>query len=180
MTTRNLGCRSSVDIPPSQPTNVQYPSVGRAAVLSETSSNAPETATVVPYSTLFSVGDRKDDINDVIVVVVSGLSTTKLDASNPPSPTNPEPTQPIRPLRDCTPSVTTVLKEVRASHYIKQLFKFSEHYCKKQSKTPSLTKTSVFKLIRSFIVLKFFYRPTGIVGRVAVENSPIDWRLEVL
>ena len=82
----------------------------------------------------FSGGDQEDDAfddtNDVVVVVL-GSSTAKPAASNPPPRAEAEPTQPIHPLRDCAPSVTTVLKEVRASHHIKQLFTYSEHYCKK-------------------------------------------------
>ena len=41
------------------------------------------------------------------------------------------------------------------------------------------TNTVIFKLIGCFVVIEFFYRPMGVLGRVAVENSPIDWRLEI-
>ena len=47
------------------------------------------------------------------------------------------------------------------------------------SSTADGTNAVIFKLIRCFVLIEFFYRPTGVVGRVAVENSPIDWRLEV-
>ena len=45
--------------------------------------------------------------------------------------------------------------------------------------TANSTDTVIFKLIRCFVVVKFFYRSTGVIGRVTVENSPIDWRLKV-
>ena len=90
-------------------------------MLSETSQNVPKTETVVPDLMLLSGGDREydvfDDANDVVVVIVLGSPTAKLDASNPPPPAEPEPIQPIRPLRDHAPSVATVLKEVWASYH---------------------------------------------------------------